>query len=495
MQNQNDPEGSRLPIKIDSTSNGEFIPRALEPHNLHANALAQEQAGQHAKRSGLSRRTFLTSACGAATTLLAFNQAHQAFGKTGGFYNIPAAAALEADVAVAALAQREFIFDIQGHHVNPLARWRAPTTGLMNGLKFFPHGKCSYLDPDSEFGHLECFTGEAFIKEMFMDSDTDMAVLTFTPSTEENMALTTDEAAATRELVDALEGSRRLLIHGRVIPNLDGDIARMPELAETWKAVAWKTYTQFGPAEDSGWWLDDDEFGAPLLAKARETGIRVICVHKGLPLPSPMMSAKNQQYGTCRDVGPAARQNPDIAFIIYHSGFDPAVTEGPYGSNENGRGIDSLIQSMQDNDLGPGSNVYAELGSTWRYLMRDPDQAAHGIGKLLKYIGEDNVVWGTDCIWYGSPQDQIQAFRTFQIADELREQYGYPQLTPEIRAKVFGLNAAAPYGIDTTGIAADFGRDTMHLARQNYANRIDPTYVTYGPKTRREFLRLRKHPG
>ena len=42
------------------------------------------------------------------------------------------------------------------------------------------------------------------------------------------------------------------------------------------------------------------------------------------------------------------------------------------------------------------------------------------IGKLLKHVGEDNVLWGTDSIWYGSPQDQIQAFRTFQIADASR---------------------------------------------------------------------------
>ena len=51
--------------------------------------------------------------------------------------------------------------------------------------------------------------------------------------------------------------------------------------------------------------------------------------------------------------------------------------------------------------------------------MRDPDSAAHALGKLFKFVGEDNVLWGTDSIWYGSPQDQIQAFRTFQIADEL----------------------------------------------------------------------------
>ena len=87
----------------------------------------------------------------------------------------------------------------------------------------------------------------------------------------------------------------------------------------------------------------------------------------------------------------------------------------------------------------------AELGSTWRFLsMRDPDEAAHALGKLFKYCGENNVLWGTDSIWYGSPQDQIQAFRTFQIAPELRDKYGYPEITPELRPKVFALNAPSP---------------------------------------------------
>ena len=57
------------------------------------------------------------------------------------------------------------------------------------------------------------------------------------------------------------------------------------------------------------------------------------------------------------------------------------------------------------------------------------------------------MLWGTDSIWYGSPQDQIQAFRTFQIAPELRAKHGYPEITPELRAKVFGLNATKPYAI------------------------------------------------
>ena len=79
--------------------------------------------------------------------------------------------------------------------------------------------------------------------------------------------------------------------------------------------------------------------------------------------------------------------------------------------------------------------------------MRDPDMAAHALGKLLAHLGEDNVLWGTDSIWYGSPQDQIQAFRAFQISPEFRERFGYPEITPAIRAKVFGRNALKLYPV------------------------------------------------
>ena len=106
-------------------------------------------------------------------------------------------------------------------------------------------------------------------------------------------------------------------------------------------------------------------------------------------------------------------------FLIYHSGFVTDKGEGAYDPKRTD-GIDALITSLRENGIGKGGNVYAELGSTWRFLMRDPDMAAHAIGKLLAHMGEDNVLWGTDSIWYGSPQDQIQAFRAFQISDEFQ---------------------------------------------------------------------------
>jgi uncharacterized protein len=120
-----------------------------------------------------------------------------------------------------------------------------------------------------------------------------------------------------------------------------------------------------------------------------------------------------EEFGRCADVGRAAALYPDMNFIIYHSGYEAGTTEGAYDPANATRGVDTLIKSVENNGIARNANVYAELGSTWRFVMRDPTTAAHLLGKLLKHIGEDNVLWGTDSIWYGSPQDQIQGFRSF----------------------------------------------------------------------------------
>ena len=182
-------------------------------------------------------------------------------------------------------------------------------------------------------------------------------------------------------------------------------------------------------------------------------------------------------------------------FLIYHSGFVAGNQEQEFVNGAGRDGVDTLIQSLIDNEVGTNANVYAELGSTWRYLMRDPDNAAHALGKMFKYVGEDNVLWGTDSIWYGSPQDQIQAFRTFQISEEFQERYGYPEITPELRAKVFGLNAAGPYGIEESEIRALTSNDMVATEKLAYLEDPQPNFLTYGPKNRREFLNFLKWGG
>jgi hypothetical protein len=123
--------------------------------------------------------------------------------------------------------------------------------------------------------------------------------------------------------------------------------------------------------------------------------------------------------------------------------------------------------------------------------MSKPDEAAHLLGKLLTYFGEERICWGTDSLWYGSPQDQIQALRGFQISAEFQERYGYPAITPEARCRIFGLNAARVYGLDVEGIRRHAQADPIGRLRRNYLAAPNPGFRTYGPKTRREFLGLR----
>ncbi len=481
MKHRIDPDGQRLPIKLDTTSNGEFVPVPLSDANRAANRMAHEAASRNAKRLGLKRRDFLLSACGAASTLLAFNAANAAAGKTGGYFDLRAEAALEPQLAEATLEKAEFIFDVQGHFVDPNRLWME--TAPASAFKFASKTQCALNTGDGPLSHLACLTPEEFIKDVFMDSDTDMMVLSFVPSKRDAQPLTIESADAVRRIVDRMEGTHRLLIHGRVNPNQPGDVEDMEELKERWGVAAWKTYTQWGP-DGKGFFLSDEP-GIRFIENARRLGVKVICVHKGLPF-----GKHSYEHSQCSDIGVVAKRFPDVSFLVYHSGFVPGVQEGPFVGKGADDGIDTLIRSLVENGIGPNSNVYAELGSTWRFLMRDPDAAAHGVGKLLKYCGPDNVVWGTDSIWYGSPQDQIQAFRTFQIAPALREKHGYPEITPALRAKIFGLNATRPYGISAEEVKMRARGDRIARERLAYLERPEPHYRTYGPKTRREFLNL-----
>ncbi len=477
-----DPEGRRLPIKIDTTSNGEFLPRPLNRLARAANREAHRYVGDCARRLGLSRRAFLKSVCGAAATLLCLNRVFARSGRGGGSFAIPPAAAFDPSAAEAVLSGSDFIFDIQTHHVNPHGAWRRLTNRWTYILRFFPQARCGD-------GAIECFSAEHFIREVFIDSDTDMAVLSAVPAAPEDNPLSTEEAAATRALAEAIDGSPRLLIHGLVHPNLAGALEAMQRQKEEYWVAAWKTYTQWGP-EGTGYWLDDEQYGIPFIERARALKVPIICVHKGIPL-----FGLPYEHSTCRDIGVVARQYPDVSFIVYHSGYEPDQREGPYDPGNVKGGVDTLIKSLQDNEISPNSNVYAELGTTWRSVMRDPDQAAHLLGKLFKYVGEDNVLWGTDSIWYGSPQDQILAFRSFEIAAEFQERWGYPALTPELKRKVFGMNGARVYGLSPETIRRVLHHDRVAQVKADYLNDPDPSFLTHGPRSRREFLLLHRLNG
>lgn len=122
--------------------------------------------------------------------------------------------------------------------------------------------------------------------------------------------------------------------------------------------------------------------------------------------------------------------------------------------------------------------------------MGQPDMLAHIMGKLLTAFGEDRIMWGTDSIWYGSPQDQIQSFRAFEISEEFQNRFGYPA---QAKRKIFGLNGAKVYGLNVAALTA---RTALTESRATYREHAHPSFATYGPKTRRDFLaNWRAHGG
>ena len=256
----------------------------------------------------------------------------------------------------------------------------------------------------------------------------------------------------------------------------------MDELAERYKIAAWKTYTQWGP-DGKGFFLDDEP-GIALIEKARKLGVRTSPSTRACrsartrtstrpastSAASPSASRTSTSSSTTRASSPASRRalRPEAHRRHRCAGHEPARERRQ-----------------------AGRNVYAELGSTWRLLMRDPDSAAHGIGKLLKYCGEDNVLWGTDSIWYGSPQDQIQAFRTFQIAADAARQARLPEDHAGAAREDLRPQRAQDLSGPEDVLRKHLPRDQVahERARVPRASRSD--FVTHGPKTRREFLNLR----
>jgi hypothetical protein len=298
---------------------------------------------------------------------------------------------------------------------------------------------------------------------------------------------------------------------------------------------------------DSGYWLDQD-VGPTMIQKGLDLNSPIFCIHKGFPL-----NGFSPTYTNPKDVGPAAVMFPNAYLVIYHSAFEHGLAagdttqpdntmptldvgwgagvgqwpEGPYdesleamGDNQPtdkgtyplDRGVNSLIYSLRKTGIGPNgvpmegfsiphTNVYAECGGVWPSLMVGRvEEAMHYWGKLLKYIGEDRIVWGTDCLWFGSPQPVIEAFRMFEISDEFQQKYGYPALTQARKEKILGQNAARLQNVRKNtighiqGCHSDFvGQAFLKLKREldeEFGRRRDMMFNVPAPRTRREFMTL-----
>jgi hypothetical protein len=294
-----------LPFQPGPASNGEFVPRDPSPAHRAMAALAMERAEAIAHKQGIDRRRFLLGLGGMAVTLGAINAVACGGGKKpGGVYVTPADGSPEA--ACEMLTGDEFIFDIQTHHVNPGTPPGAVVARLFQSV-----------NPNCDAGVPECFGRYYYIKDVFLDSDTTVAVLSDTPSPSDAQdPLTFEEMRNTLETIDMLSsgGASRSLLHSIVVPNvgrIEDQLDQMQARAEQLDVSAWKVYTPYAGTTGKGWFLDDKQYGIPVIERARETGVKMICAHKGLPL-----FGFDPAYASPRDIGVVAKAYPDMKFVV-----------------------------------------------------------------------------------------------------------------------------------------------------------------------------------
>jgi len=436
------------PFWFRSWSNGEkFYPQ--RKRNAKLRELTIQRSIDNARKLGIDRRDFMTSTMGMATALWTMKLAgcSETDSKPDAMMGDLEEAMLDEAVACDLLCGDEFVFDVQTHHYEQ-GDWMDTNLpySLFVGL----------------FGDVD---REAYIRRIFLESDTTMAVLSGLPSstcTEEVMSgcglpITNRQIADSRDFINSMSGPR-LINHAMVMPNtnLELQLQLMEEEHREWGVGGWKVYTPWGP-NGVGFFLDDEDTGIPMIEKGLELGVNVFSCHKGLPIPT-----FDDEHQKSQDIGVVAARYPDAHFVVYHSSISAGTTSsllgGSTGSPDYGAyepdaeeplGVNMLIRGMEDNGVGPNENVYGELGTAYRQALDEGgDVLAHFLGKLMKYVGEDNVLWGSDVMNGPGPQDLIDQFRTFEIPTQLQEDHGYPELTSERRAKILGLNAARVFGID-----------------------------------------------
>jgi predicted TIM-barrel fold metal-dependent hydrolase len=528
------------PIWLGNHSNGEYFhPQTPEEAKLRAEIM--RRGDEEARHRGLDRREFMWSAAGMAVALSAINE----LGCGTKNKNAPGGSGPGADAGTACfnpgangsnLTGNEFIMDVQTHCFDN-GEWR--TRNIV-----YPAFLGTFANCSDETVALDCLNQAHYAELFFIDSDTTMTVITAwpaaqcyqersllgNPATACGLPLSNEAMRGLREWLNTKLMSQRCINQFQVMPNdrierqIDGMYAAVND--PTWKCGSWKAYPAWTsdtyPAADGsaqGYYLTDP-IGIAFIEAGLKLGVPNFAVHKGLPIPGFDML-----HNEPTDVGPVARMYPHANFVIYHSGINaracasggvlcsltPTPTETvPYDDTVDEHsltGVNVLIRSLlapngdrskaviANPDMGETfrpHNVYAEMGSAWRQVMTNTTQAQHYIGKLLKYLGPDNIVWGTDCILGGSPQSQIMAFRGFTISQQFQDMYGYPQITDDMKAKIFGLNAARLYRIDPTAQRCRADRSTFAMLKKDLDEGIGGgrwgAKPPLGPRTWREFF-------
>jgi uncharacterized protein len=192
---------------------------------------------------------------------------------------------------------------------------------------------------------------------------------------------------------------------------------------EYWAVERGAKIFKFYPPEDT--YINDPDLW-PFYAKAEELQI-VLDIHTGFCWVPPGKS----KYALPLQLDDVARDFPDLKIVAFHMGY-------PY--------CDDLNMVAMGHP-----NIYPCLSLLIPWAAGAPRKFAKILGEAMRFVGPDRIIWGTDYAGFGAQiKGAVQGFREFQFPEDMQEGYGYPALTDEDRARIFGLNLAGLLGVDAS---------------------------------------------
>jgi hypothetical protein len=237
--------------------------------------MALERATQHARRLGMSRRAFLVSACGVASTLLALNDAYAAGGPAAAAIDIPADGALDLTLARSTPRPQRLHLRRAGPSRESHGRVVSTLPPGARPLRFTGEQGCKAATHPGWLSQVH--RPRPFVRTSSSIRKRTMIVLSFVPSTREGEPLTIEEAADRAHRRE--DGGHAPDAHPRPRQSQPGRrLEAMDELREL-RDRAWKTYTQWGP-DGKGFFLDDDA-GIALDREGAQARHQDDRVHKG----------------------------------------------------------------------------------------------------------------------------------------------------------------------------------------------------------------------
>ena len=439
----------RLPIPVQAVSSDEFVPAPQTPRQRRLERHLGAMGTELAKHQGVTRRRFFRGASGMAAAFLAMNDVF------GPVFDVSRAEAAEPERANerAKRLSTEFVMDMHTHFLRDDTRLegfvRAREAVGRSGWNPMLAGKPQTLD-DLKFAN--------YMKEDFLDSDTKVACISGAPSEiVEDWFLTNEMKVAARARINGASGSRRAFAHAIFTPGYPGWMESIDRAVAELRPDSFKGYTIGDNTHKNlskhPWRLDDEKLVYPAYEKFVKAGLVNVCIHKGLFPPSVAERFPHlTRHCDVSDVARAAKDWPQLNFIVYHGGYRYAGggrAEDAWSQFERSGRIDWVTDLAEIPAQAGVSNVYADVGQLFaQTTIAEPRLSAVMMGQLIKGMGADHVCWGTDAIWTGAPQWQIEALRRLEIPEDLRARHGFAPLGAAdgpVKRAIFGDNNARLY--------------------------------------------------